>query len=937
MDGDSLPVEDKKDEDPRTRIIALEEKIRRLEEENRSILHKYNTTIGDMDRSKLSVASKERYLAEITAEKTRQEKYFNLLMENTQEIIVLLDQDMRFIYCSDTLLIQAGIPNFKEINGRTFEEVFSIYGESEKITYIQTILELAVADRNAVTLERTMDIGLRGTPRQYTISIAPMLHEQEPPEGVLLIFNDMTEVLRAKHQAEQAREQAEQANRAKSSFLARMSHEIRTPLNAIIGMSELAIRDAASPAVPEYLTNIRQAGSNLLSIINDILDLSKIESGNFQLAPAPYRFASLVNNVINVIRVRFAEKPILFIVNIDAGIPNQLFGDEVRIRQILFNMLSNAVKYTHEGFIKFTVTGTRAEDRARLRFEVADSGIGIKPEDMAELFDDFIRLDLEQNKGIEGTGLGLAITKRLCVEMGGDIAVSSEYGKGSTFTAVVNQGFVGDSPLARVENPLRKGVLLYDERPRYAESIAATLDNLEVPVTVPAKAADFFRELETGRFPFAFVSAGLMAEAAAIIRRLKVRTTLVLLAELGETSSFRDVPSIMMPAYAVPIANMLNGLTVNPEIRKTVVRFTAPEVRVLIVDDIMTNLKVAQGLLVPYRMQVDICDNGRSAIALVKANRYDLIFMDHMMPGLDGIETTKQIRALEGDFLKLPIIALTANAIAGMREMFLSKGFDDYLAKPIEISRLNELMEKWIPRDKRLKTESDKDSRMPSSAPGFEIEGVDSGAGISMTGGSEAHYLKILAMYCRDAEAALPTLAVPEGEDALRRFILTVHSLKSISASIGAAALSGEALLLEQAAKGNELPLIREHLAGFRENLLSMVSRIRQVLDAGVKPPRPAVEAPPATASTVGASPGTAMTAASTAAASSVEAVMDRALLVRLKKALEAENANAVDLALDELLAMPLGAVQKKALSDIWDSVLGMDFAAAAALADRLA
>jgi CheY-like chemotaxis protein len=342
-------------------------------------------------------------------------------------------------------------------------------------------------------------------------------------------------------------------------------------------------------------------------------------------------------------------------------------------------------------------------------------------------------------------------------------------------------------------------VLLYDERTRYAESIAATLDDLEVSVTIPPKAADFFRELETGRFPFAFVSAGLMAEAGAIIRRLKARTTLVLLAELGETSSFRDVPSIMMPAYVVPIANVLNGLTVNPEIRKTVVRFTAPEARVLIVDDIMTNLKVAQGLLVPYRMQVDICDTGNGAIALVKANHYDLIFMDHMMPGLDGIETTGQIRALEGEyFRRLPVIALTANAVAGMREMFLSKGFNDYLAKPIEISRLNELMEKWIPPDKRLTPESGADNRMPS--------------------------------------ATSPAETAPPWE-----------------------------------------------------------------------------EAPPA------------------------EVPMDRALLFPLKRALESENAHAIDMALDELLAMPLGASQKKALSEIWDSVLALEFKEAAARADLLA
>jgi CheY-like chemotaxis protein len=269
-----------------------------------------------------------------------------------------------------------------------------------------------------------------------------------------------------------------------------------------------------------------------------------------------------------------------------------------------------------------------------------------------------------------------------------------------------------------VDDPLGKGVLLYDERPMYAESVAAALENLGVPLSRPASPGAFFTELEMGRFPFAFVSAGLAEGAAALISRLKSRTNLVLLGELGESSSFQDIPVILMPAYTLPVANILNGVSLNQALRKTIVPFIAPEARVLIVDDILTNLKVAQGLLLPYHMQVDICDNGKGAVALVKANNYDLIFMDHMMSGMDGIEATKEIRAFEESRQKeearqteksvtlpsgIPIIALTANAIAGMREMFLSKGFNDYLAKPIEISRLNEIMGKWIPKEKRRK------------------------------------------------------------------------------------------------------------------------------------------------------------------------------------------------------------------------------------------
>jgi PAS domain S-box-containing protein len=678
-----------------------------------------------MDRNKIYIAVKERMLKALSEEKAKQEKYFNLLLENTQELMLLLDNELRLVYCSESFLRQVQIRDFNVINGFSFQEVFSNKVEQETVEYMQTCLEAVVADQNAVVLLRTLDIGKQGTNRHYRIFITPMLDERGDSKGALVIFNDETDAVEAKEEAERARKEAEAANKAKSSFLAQMSHEIRTPLNAIIGMSELAIRDSIAPdsSIPEYLINIRQAGSNLLSIINDILDLSKIESGSFQLVPAYYRFSSLINNVISVTRIRFAEKPIIFIVNVEADIPDEMTGDEVRIRQILFNMLSNAIKYTHKGFIKLSVWHKiQDEQDVTLYFEVADSGIGIKTEDLTGLFGDFTRLDLERNKGIEGTGLGLAITKRLCQEMTGCITVSSEYGKGSVFTVVLPQTYSGAVKLARVEHPERKGVLLYDERPLYAQSITATLRNLEVNVTMAASAEEFFAELGRDRHPFVFVSSRLINEAMLLIRRTNGKTTLVLLAGMGETFAFQDVPVLMMPAYVVPIANMLNGITLSPEIKKPVVRFIAPQTKVLVVDDIMTNLKVVQGLLIPYRMQVDICDNGHSAVAMVKENHYDLIFMDHMMPGLDGIEATAQIRELEGEYFShVPIIALTANAISGMREMFLSRGFNDYLSKPIEISRLNKLVEKWVPDQKRLKTT--RNTANPAHADGNEDEG----------------------------------------------------------------------------------------------------------------------------------------------------------------------------------------------------------------------
>ncbi len=374
--------------------------------------------------------------------------------------------------------------------------------------------------------------------------------------------------------------EANKANKAKTKFLAKMSHEIRTPMNAIVGMAELALRENMTSIVKEYIITVKQAGKNLLSIINDILDFSKIESGKLEIVPSYYLFSSLINDVVSIIKMKIADSGLHFDINIDNNIPNSLFGDETRIRQVLLNVLNNAVKYTKKGFISLSASGEIKEGTVLLTMEVADSGIGIKPKDLKGLFDEFVQVD----KGFEGTGLGLAITKNLLTAMGGDISVKSEYGKGSTFTVKLPQKISSDELFDSIKN-----------------------DNLTI-------------------------------------------------------------------------------------------KFNAPNAKVLVVDDTDANLKVVKGLMQPYKMQVDLCTSGAEAIEMVKANSYDILFMDHMMPEMDGVEATKLIRETHTN---LPIIALTANAVSGVREMFLANGFNDFLSKPIDTVELNVILEKWLPREKQ--------------------------------------------------------------------------------------------------------------------------------------------------------------------------------------------------------------------------------------------
>ncbi|MDR1684937.1 MAG: transporter substrate-binding domain-containing protein [Desulfovibrio sp.] len=416
---------------------------------------------------------------------------------------------------------------------------------------------------------------------------------------------------------------AVEASHAKSAFLAKMSHEIRTPMNVVVGLAEVLLRRDLPAEAAREARHIKQAGISLLSIINDILDFSKVEAGKMDLADAEYAFRDLIRDVEDIIRFRIADKPIDFTTRIGAGLPDRLRGDMNRVRQILLNLLSNAVKYTRRGSVTFSVSGTMPGDGTiRFSFEVADTGIGIRQEDMGDLFDSFRRIDVGTHQDIEGTGLGLAIARSLCRAMGGDVAATSVYGKGSVFTAALIQRVVERQP--------------------------------------------------------------------------------------------QGMPAAQKKARKVT--------------------FIAPEADVLVVDDLPGNLLVAEGLLAPYRVRIFTCADGREAVDLVMKHPFDLVLMDHMMPVMDGVEATLAIRALDEEHCRtMPVIALTANAVSGMREMFLKNGFNDFLSKPIDVDLLDRLLTQWIPAGKRRNVQ-EADAGAPEYASGPCPERHGEGNGEQCTG-----------------------------------------------------------------------------------------------------------------------------------------------------------------------------------------------------------
>jgi signal transduction histidine kinase/HPt (histidine-containing phosphotransfer) domain-containing protein len=700
------------------------------------------------EKNRVLIVDDEKLNVEILGSILRDE-YTVLMAKNGSSAIEMIGK-----FLPDIILLDIIMP---DINGF---DVLTTVKASEKTRHIPVII---ITGLDSVEDEE----------RGLSLGAADFIHKPFSA-GIVLsrvrnqtqLINQIRELVKLQQELQTAVKTAQTANQTKSAFLAKMSHEIRTPLNAVIGISEIQLQNKTlTKETKEAFARIYNSGDLLLGIINDILDMSKIEAGKLELLPARYDVASLINDTAFLNMIKYENKPVDFVLNVDKNVPSALYGDELRIKQILNNLLSNAFKYTNSGEVELSVASESAkpskenpDGNITLIFRVRDTGQGMTDEQLKKLFDEYSRFNQKANRETEGTGLGMSITQNLVQMMNGEILAQSEHGKGSLFTVRLRQGNVGAPVLGK----------------EVAEKLRQFRSNYEA----------------------------------------KAKKTLT-------------------------------------------IRETIPHGKVLVVDDMDMNLYVAKGMLSPYGLQIDTAASGFEAIEKIKRNKYDLVFMDHMMPKMDGMEATQEIRKWEEqEFQKengagakipeenrLPIVALTANAVAGMKEMFLANGFNGFISKPIVMTELDEILKEWLSPEKVSQRVEPQTADTGNTYDSFidymkNVDEINMEIGLRRFSGMKDVFYSTLELLYKKILPECDKMASFLSSKDLKSFMISIHAMKSSLATVGAMRLSETALDLETFSKDQDLDYCVRQFPDFNEKLTALHAKLSVIFSGGGTSPK---------------------------------------------------------------------------------------------------
>lgn len=657
------------------------------------------------------------------------------------------------------------------------------------------------------------------------IQKVPILPKEKIDAAADFLF-EMSDVLSqmaySKYMAIEAGREIERAGNLKSDFLANMSHEIRTPMNAVIGMAEMALREELTPAARNYINQIKSSGRALLNIINDILDISKIESGKMDIIPMEYEPLSFYNDVASIVSTRLKDKRVELILSVDPTFPMKILGDNLRVRQILINLANNAVKFTQKGRVQISIHYDKIdEDNILLKVSVKDTGIGIKKEDLEKIFDSFQQVDSKRNRNIEGTGLGLAISRNLIHLMDGHIHVTSEYEKGSCFSFEIPQKVLDWTPSITVKEVQNTVAIGCFNNKFIAKEFYRSMNKLGVYSIALISKDRLEKLLDTYREVLEGKEIHFFTEERCVDTQLKEQLEKhpeIRVYEFVDFYSERKSENeewrvLRKPVSAISLALAMNGEEYSVETEdEQCSDFIAPDAKILIVDDNSINLTVAEGLMEPLQMKVYSTTSGKEAIELIGRHKFNLIFMDHMMPELDGVETTRLIRRFHPEYNEVPIIALTANAVEGTKEMFLSEGMNDFVPKPIEVRVLVDKIKRWLPVEMIKKghvvVENTQGKKVESEE--IIIGDLNTKEARKLLGNDELFWT-VLKGYYKNIPNKSQLIAQYKQQKDWPNYTIEVHALKSTSKQIGAMELASLAAELEKAGNARDIETIKEY------------------------------------------------------------------------------------------------------------------------------